>query len=226
MDRLQHPPLSLTPPASVSSRPQPPVIGVLGGIGSGKSAIAQSLSTTLQTLVLDADKAGHEVLTQPEIQERIKQRFGDEVFSASGAVDRRALAAKVFGTEAWQQQARLDLNAIVHPAIRSRLVQQIDNADPELDVLILDAAVMLEAGWDDLCDAIVFVDTPFETRLARVHSRGWSEDELRRREASQISLDDKRRRADLVIQNSGQLEDGVHKLVQFISRMRMNSKDN
>lgn len=212
---------SLIPPASVSSRLQPPVIGVLGGIGSGKSAIAQSLSKTFRTLVLDADKVGHEVLNLPVIQERIRNRFGDEVFSATGIVDRRALAAKVFGTEEVQQQARRDLNALVHPAIRAQLLQQIQHADSELDLLILDAAVMLEAGWGDLCDAIVFVDAPFEARLARVQQRGWSEDELRRREASQMSLDDKRRRADLVIDNSGHIEDGVRELVKFVEGLQL-----
>ena len=76
---------------------------------------------------------------------------------------------------------------------------------------------MLEAGWNDLCDTIVFVDTPFETRLKRVEeNRGWTADELRRREASQISLEDKRAASEFIVDNSGSLERAVEQLAAFI----------
>lgn len=206
------------------SRPQPLVLGVLGGIGCGKSAVAQSLSNYFQTLILDADKVGHEVLTLPHVREQIRQRFGDEVLTESGAVNRRALAAKVFGTTPEQQLALQDLNSLVHPEIRSQLLQQIANVEPGVEVIVLDAAVMLEAHWDGACDAYIFIDTPFETRLKRVMQRGWNEDELRRREATQLSLDEKRRRADVIIDNSHELNDAVKELVAFIDQRRRTSQ--
>lgn len=204
----------------VSSRQSPLVIGVLGGIGSGKSAVTLALSNTLPILILDADKAGHDVLTHVAVQDQIRQRFGDEVFNAQGQVNRQALAKHVFGTDPQQQQARLDLNRIVHPEIQTQLLESIRRASPDLEVILLDAAVMVEAGWDHLCDAVVFIDTPWETRLARVQARGWTDEELRRREASQLSLEQKRQRANIVIDNSRSLDDAVRQLRQFVDQLR------
>ena len=200
----------------VSSRQSPMVIGVLGGIGSGKSAVTQALSNTLPILILDADKAGHEALTHARVQGQIRQRFGDEVFDAQGQVNRQALAEKVFGTDPHQQQARLDLNRIVHPEIQTQLLETIRRASPDIEVILLDAAVMVEAGWDHLCDAVVFIDSSWESRLARVQARGWTEEELRRREASQLSLEQKRQRANIVIDNSRNLDDAVQQLRRFV----------
>lgn len=90
-------------------------------------------------------------------------------------------------------------------------------APPDTEVVMLDAAVMLEAGWNDLCQAIVFIDVPFADRLARVQQqRGWTEDELRRRESSQLSLEEKRHRATVVIDNSQSLDAAVNQLRDFI----------
>ena len=73
--------------------------------------------------------------------------------------------------------------------------------------MVLDAALLLEAGWDRLCDQIVFVDVPQEQRLARAHSRGWDANELARREATQLSLAEKKRRATICLDNSGTLDE-------------------
>lgn len=201
----------------MSSRPKPLVIGVLGGIGSGKSAVASGLSQHFQILVLDADKVGHELLADADVQTQLRERFGTDIFTPSGSVDRRVLASHVFGTDEQHQQARLDLNRILHPRIRAALIQRMQLAPPDTEVVMLDAAVMLEAGWNDLCQAIVFIDVPFADRLARVQQqRGWTEDELRRRESSQLSLEEKRHRATVVIDNSQSLDAAVNQLRDFI----------
>lgn len=189
------------------------MIGVLGGIGSGKSAVATGLSQYFPTLILDADKVGHELLGDTEVKTQLRARFGSDIFTPEGTVDRRALATHVFGTEQSQQQARLDLNRILHPRIRVALEQRLRNAPPDIDIVVVDAAVMLEAGWSDVCQAIVFVDVPEVDRVARVKlQRGWSEEELRRRESSQLSLDEKRRRSTAVIDNSKSLGEAVQQL--------------
>ncbi len=195
------------------------MIGVLGGIGSGKSAVASGLSRYFPTLILDADKVGHELLGNADVKTQLRARFGPDIFTPEGAVDRRALASHVFGTEQDQQQARLDLNRILHPQIRSTLEQRLRDAPSDIEVVVLDAAVMLEAGWSDVCQAIAFVDVPEADRVARVmEQRGWSDIELRRRESSQISLEEKRRRSTAVIDNSKSLDDAVQQLRGFVEQ--------
>jgi dephospho-CoA kinase len=110
------------------------------------------------------------------------------------------------------------LENIVHPLIREDLRQQIDAArQSAVDVVLLDAAVLLEAEWNPLCGAIVFLDTPIEQRRARVQaSRGWSADELARREESQLPLAEKRSAADFVVDNSGTLDEAGEQLLGFL----------
>jgi dephospho-CoA kinase len=201
----------------VSSQTQPVVAGILGGIGSGKSAVARGLSDHLSVLIIDADRIGHDVLTFPQIKDQIRQSFGDDVFDGND-VDRKQLAALVFGSDPQHSRSLKILESIVHPEIRRQVELQIQQADGNRDVVVLDAAVMLEAGWNDLCDFIVFVDTPFEVRLDRVQrNRGWSEDELRRREASQVPLERKRLASQFVIDNSASLENAVQQFVSCLN---------
>lgn len=201
------------------------VVGLIGGVGSGKSTIAAALAGQLRVIVLNADEAGHRALTFQPIQNQLRRRFGDEIFTPHGEVRRDRLAALVFGDEAAQRQARHDLEQIVHPEIRSELKQELEQArrQGDLDVIVIDAALLLEAGWDELCDAVVFVDTPYEQRLARVQAgRGWSAGELARREQSQMALADKMAAADYVIDNSGLIENSIRQLLSWIEhRLRV-----
>ena len=212
-----------------SSSRSAPVIGIAGGIGSGKSALARGLAERLRVFVVDADRIGHDVLFLPEIKQQIFQTFGAEVFvsgEATGEIDRRQLARRVFGNEAHLKNSLTQLEAIVHPEIRQQMQVQIQKGQIRQyqtghDVILLDAAVMLEAGWNDLCEALVFVEVPFETRLARVvKNRGWDETELRRRETSQLPLKEKTAAADFVIDNSGSLEDSVNQLHQIVLSLK------
>lgn len=197
-----------------------PVVGIVGGIGSGKSAVARGLAEDLSVFVVDADRIGHEVLTFPDIKTQLFQTFGADVFrdeNEHSDIDRSQLARKVFGSEPHHKESLNQLEAIVHPEIRRQMRQQIDEAQPGHDVVLVDAAVLLESGWSDLCQSVVFVDVPFEDRLSRVVSnRGWSEDELRRREASQLPLNEKRQVADFVVDNSGEVSNSVEQLKQFV----------
>jgi dephospho-CoA kinase len=195
-----------------------PVVALIGGVGSGKSALAQWLTHRLRVVLIDADAAGHRALSRIEVKEQIRRRFGDDVFDTDGNVRRDRLARVVFGTDAAHRSARHDLENIVHPVIRGDLRQQIDEArQTAVDVVLVDAAVLLEAEWNPLCDAIVFLDTPIEQRRARVQaSRGWSVDELAHREESQLPLAEKRAAADFVVDNSGTLDDAGEQLLRFL----------
>ncbi|MBI1311648.1 dephospho-CoA kinase [bacterium] len=207
----------LSPHHPVSSSSQPPVVGLLGGIGSGKSAIARGLAGHFKTVVIDADRIGHQVLTFPGVISLLRQAFGDAIFDGD-QVDRKCLASAVFGDEPSHLQARCTLEQIVHPEIERVAQSQIAAAEASTELIVLDAAVMLEAGWDRLCDFLVFIETPFEDRLNRIHEqRDWTDDEIQRREASQLPLDEKRKAADFVVDNSGSLEQSICQLTQFLT---------
>jgi dephospho-CoA kinase len=200
-------------------------VGFIGGIGSGKSAVSRGLSNTFQTLTIDADRIGHEVLGMQSVKDRIRQAFGDVVFDGT-EVCRKLLAREVFGSDTHNKQARIRLEEIVHPEIRRQVEKQLSDIPDDIEIIVLDAAVMLETGWNDLCDSIIFVDAPFEVRLGRVQeNRDWTADELRRREASQLSIEEKRAAAQFIVDNSGTLENAIKQLVPFI-RTRFRNRQN
>jgi dephospho-CoA kinase len=204
-----------------SDRTQQPVIGLVGGIGSGKSALARWLAARHNGMLINGDEVGHRVLTRPDIQKAIRNRFGNNVFDSNGQIDRRALGAMVFGRDDLQTSARRDLERIVHPRIREAIEKRIaESAALDKKWVLLDAAVLFEAGWNDLCRGIAFVDVPRTTRLKRLREeRGWDEAELDRREASQISLPEKRRRADFVVDNSDSIDESGRQLETYLTQV-------
>ena len=145
--------------------PKKPVIGLIGGIGSGKSRVSELLARR-GARVVSGDQAGHEALRQPEVKARVVERWGPDVLDAAGAIDRRRLAQRVFGDPAELRA----LEALVWPYIGRRLREQIASAraDPGGRFILLDAAVLLEAGWNDVCDRIVYVHAPRAVRLRRL----------------------------------------------------------
>jgi len=184
-----------------------PVIGIVGGIGSGKSAVARWVAEHANVIVLNADELGHDALRDGGVKAALLQRFGDSIFGPEGEIVRSALAKLVFGPTTEHQQARRDLEQIVHPEIGRRISAGIEAAIRENRAAVLvDAAVLLEAGWRDKCDLVVYVETDDAVRLARVQqNRGWNLPELQRREASQWSAAQKRQQADLIVTNDTDL---------------------
>ena len=184
------------PPA----HPIKPVIGIIGGIGSGKTTVADELAG-LGCAVIDADAIGHELLDAPDVLGELRQRGGDEIFTGEGEVDRSALAEIVFAS-----REELDaLNGILHPRIGREMARAVDLAvaDASVGAIVLDAALLVEAGWDELCSHVIFVDTPPDVRYRRVsEQRGWEEENWASREKMQISLDIKRRKCDYSIDGS------------------------
>ena len=179
------------------------ITGVVGGVGSGKTLVASELGK-LGAGVLDGDRAGHEVLKEGEVCRAIRERWGDQVFDRMGHVERRRLAQIVFAPTPTGLTELEYLEQLTHPRILALLEGQIlEMRDQGVALAVLDAPVMFKAGWDQLCDKIIFVDVPCPIRLARCRERGWTEEEFARREASQESIEWKRSRADVVIDNSG-----------------------
>ncbi len=182
-----------------------PVIGLTGGIGSGKSTVADMLAG-LGALVIDADRIGHEVY-RPGTDgfRRVVAAFGPEIVGPDGTIDRRALGARVFADPA----ALARLNAIVHPLIALEIRDRLAAAQsaPERTPIVVEAAIMLEAGWRFFDEIWVVVVQP-ATAIARVTAaRGLSADDVARRIAAQLSNDERRRAATRVIENDGSREE-------------------
>lgn len=182
-----------------------PVIGMIGSIGAGKSAVATMLAER-GGLLIDADKLGHEALEQPGVKASIVRRWGNGVLKSDGTVNRRAIGGIVFASETERQ----GLEAMVFPAIARMVWERIDTArlDSRVRFIVLDAPVLIEAGWKERCNRLLFVDAPREMRLARVSRRnGWTEVELMTRENAQMPIEEKRDLADAAIDNDGTLEE-------------------
>jgi dephospho-CoA kinase len=181
------------------------ILGLLGGVASGKSTVA-NLFHDLGAAVLDADRAGHEVLRMPAIRAAVGGRWGSAVVGPDSEIDRKAVAKIVFAPPPDGPYELDELERITHPEIRKKLLAEVEDfARQGVPVVILDAPVMLKSGWNTFCDAIALVDCPIEQRRARALARGWTAEEFERREAAQEPIEVKRRHANFVLDNSGEV---------------------
>jgi dephospho-CoA kinase len=185
----------------VASSTQKPIIGIAGGIGSGKSTVAAMLAR-LGCVVADSDRDARAVLADPAVRDQLVQWWGRQMLNEDGEVDRSAVAAVVFGDAV--QRRRLE--QLVHPRVETCRRELFESAGAEAAALVIDAPLLIEAGLDQQCDAIIFVESDPEVRRRRVQERGWDDTELKKREESQMPLDVKRSRADHLITNDADLE--------------------
>jgi dephospho-CoA kinase len=179
------------------------LIGLTGGIGSGKSTVSVRLAE-LGAVVIDADAITKE-LQQPgtEVFDAMVERFGDGILAADGTLDRQAVADIVFA----DADALADLNAIVHPAVGLEIARRMQTGTDSDRVVVLDVPLLVESGRSDLT-ALVVVDVDPEVAVRRlVEHRGMREDDVRARIARQASREDRLAKADHVLDNSGTLEE-------------------
>jgi dephospho-CoA kinase len=181
-------------------------IGLTGGIGSGKSA-ASAILRELGAIVVDADKVGHQVYEPgTPCWHDLVAAFGTDVVSPGGAIDRKKLGARVFGDPVLLEK----LNALVWPRIAEVIRLRIAAMREEKVAapIVVEAAVLIEAGWQTLVDEIWVVVTARERAIERVvATRGLSREEVERRLANQISDEERARGAACVIRNDGTLDD-------------------
>ena len=182
----------------------PVQVGLTGNIGSGKSSVAR-LFAERGAAVIDADVLAREATEDPAVLQEIAATFGNEVLE-DGALNRAALAARVFD----DPDARAALNAIIHPWVAREREARNEALAARVSppaVVVHDVPLLFEVGLDAEMDKTVVVDAPLELRIARVVARsGLTADEVRSRDAAQLPLAEKVRRADFVIDNSGGLE--------------------
>jgi dephospho-CoA kinase len=190
------------------------VIGLAGGVASGKSAVA-AMFAQLGAVVMDADAIGHAVLHEPEVVQAAQQRWGSAILHPDGSLSRAAIAHIVFAPdhreelEFWQRVTHPRITA----AVMRRLAECRRQATPP-PAVVLDAALLFEAGWDSLCDLRIFVEVPENQRKQRARSRGWTDAEFAAREARQLPTSQKRAQCHLVIDNSGTMEQTYNRVLE------------
>ena len=192
-------------PSAASARVSPRVIGLAGGIAAGKSTVA-AMFAQLGARVIDADAIAREALGSKVVREKLQRYWGAGVFDGAGQPDRAKIAELAFK----DPDKLRELTAWVHPPTLRRMRAQLDGALRErtAPLVIIDAPLLIETDLDAWCDAVVFIEAEPALRAERARSaRDWSQEEIRRRESAQSPLAEKRRRADVIVDNSGSSEE-------------------
>jgi len=184
----------------VGNSSKKPIIGLLGGIGSGKSTVAAEFAK-LGCKVIDADKIVHELLQKKAVRDEIVSLFGWTTLNSAGKIDHKKLAKVVFA----DAEKLLSLNRIIHPFVLERTEELIRryNRQGQVMAIVLDMPLLVEVGWAKRCDRLIFVDCKQKLRVDRAQKMsGLNENQIKIRENFQISLDKKAAIADNVIDNN------------------------
>jgi dephospho-CoA kinase len=186
-------------------------IGLTGGIGSGKSTVSQILAE-LGAFVIDADKVGHEIyLPGKEAWQQVTAAFGSDILAPDQTIDRKKLGALVFGSD----EARKKLNEIVHPLMFQDIDRRIraKRATGFTKPIVIEAAILIEANWLPLADEVWLIVTDKTAVIDRVATqRGMAAKDTEARIASQLSDSERRKHAQVVIENNGSLEELQQKI--------------
>ncbi len=191
------------------------MLGLTGGIGSGKSTVA-SLFQDLGAEIVDADALVHSILDRPSVRKKLVSTWGKDI-EKRGKILRPLLAQIAFQSE----NSVRKLNDIIHPIVRKEVVKAIRSSKSHL--IVLDAPLLLEVGADQDCDYVLFVDAPQNLRAKRVKQRGWAPTELRQREKYHWPMKEKRKKADFVIQNRGSRAALLRQVTAILENIRNQS---
>ncbi|MFC1981882.1 dephospho-CoA kinase [Chloroflexota bacterium] len=181
------------------------VIGLTGGIGSGKSTVSQCLAE-LGAVIIDADKVGHEAFKpDTEAWREVVATFGNQVLTTGGEVDRKKLGEIVFN----DPESLSQLNRIMHPRMHEMMKARIEEYQRQrVDVVVLEAAILIEANWTPLVDEVWVTVAPEATVVERVKKqRGLAEEQILTRIRSQLSTEERTSHADTVINNDNDLDE-------------------
>jgi dephospho-CoA kinase len=183
-----------------------PIIGLAGGIGSGKSFVAEIFGE-MNCLVINSDRQAKAAYNDPAVRDSLRKWWGETVFNSDRSVNRTAIAEKVFENPAERERLERLLHPWVNNARQSLMEAHAD--DPQVIAFVWDTPLLFETGLNKECDAVVFVEASPQLRASRVAvSRGWSEGEWVRREKLQQPLDKKRNISDYCIVNTAEANSG------------------
>ena len=199
------------------------VIGLTGGIGTGKSLVAHMLGE-LGAEIIDADRIGHEAYTpHTPVWKEVVEAFGEDIIQPSGEIDRKRLGSIVFSDP--KELARL--NSIMHPRMAEMIHQKVQKLEGEgAETVVVEAAVLVEAGWDKLpwVDEVWVTKSDEEQVVQRIHERNnLPDEEIRKRIGSQLPFEERSRNAQVVVDNSGAIDD-LKQAVESIWESRVKGK--
>ncbi|MCX5647334.1 MAG: dephospho-CoA kinase [Phycisphaerae bacterium] len=197
-----------------------PIIGIMGGIASGKSTVAAQFGK-LGCAVISADAIAHDLLREEPVRDEIVRQFGRGILHPSGQIDRRRLAQMVFA----DVEKLCALNQVIHPRVLERTEELIAEYERSIHVqaIVLDMPLLVEVGWADRCDTLIFVRCDRAQRARRARQTGLlDEQEIKIREKFQISLDKKAELADNTIDNNSDFSTLVRQIQDIFSDIAKN----
>ncbi len=196
-----------------------PIIGIMGGIGSGKSTVAAEFAK-LGCKIIDADLIAHELLNKNAVKEKIVAIFGRNVVSPSGNIDRKRLGEIVFA----DNDKLTILNEIIHPLVIERAEELIEQykQQNQIKAVVLDMPLLVEIGWAGRCNKLIFIDCTEKIRAERAKKKDFDENQLKFRENFQISLDNKAALADNTIENNSDFSAMVRQVADIFSDIMNN----
>ena len=196
-----------------------PIIGIMGGIGSGKSTVAAEFAK-LGCKVIDADKIAHELLKRDAIKEKIVAFLGLDVVDSKGNINRKKLGEIVFA----DYDKLTMLNGIIHPLVIERVEELIEQytRQNQIKAVVLDMPLLVEIGWAERCDKLIFVNCEQKIRAERAKKMGFDKNQLKIRENFQISLDSKVALADNVVENNSDFSAMVRQIADIFSDIMNN----
>ena len=195
------------------------VIGLTGGIGTGKSTVSQILKEK-KFPVIDLDIISHKVIKFPKVVEKIVENFGKEVLEYNNTgnwiISREKLGRVIFGN----REKRLILNSVMHPEILRIMREKILECKKENKIIFVEIQLLFEVQWEKEFDYILLVSAEKETQIKRILSRdNRSKEEALNIINSQMSLDEKKKRSDYVIENDGNIQDLEKKVDDFLKKI-------
>jgi dephospho-CoA kinase len=198
------------------------IIGLTGGILSGKSTVADMLAEK-GAVIIDADKIGHEAYKpHTETWQRLVDTFGEWILRRNGEIDRKKLSDIVFSDPA----SLTLLNQIVHPRMRQMIEDEIEHIRAkDVNVVVLEAAVLIEAKWNDLVDEIWVTVAPEDIIIDRLQNRsGFTEEQARARIRSQLPTEEKVKHADAIIDTNCSLSDVSFRVLELWEQLQKKEK--
>jgi dephospho-CoA kinase len=195
----------------------PKVIGLTGGIASGKSTVANMIRN-LKLPLIDSDQIAKTVLLKEEVKSELRNTFGDAIFDEQGVLSRKTLAHIIFSNET----KRKELNHIVHPLVREEILHQLKHVYQDKKVVFVDVPLLYESGFDQLTDQVIVVYVPKDIQLQRLINRNHIEESYAKQQIqAQDDLEEKAKKADYVIDNQRSIDYTNKQLLDVIEQIEV-----